>query len=148
MENERRHKNGLQQSSIKNARGKQGKDRVVSKVAVKTRDDLSTAYTPGVAEPCRKIRDDKKKFTDAAKGNLVAVVSDGTAVLGLGDIGPEAAMPVMEGKSILFKEFAGIDAFPICFRYKRYRRDHRDSETIAPSLWWNQSGRYLSTKMF
>ena len=76
-----------------------------AKVPVKTRDDLSTAYTPGVAEPCRKIHDNKKdvyKYT--AKGNLVAVVSDGTAVLGLGNIGPEAAMPVMEGKAVLFKE--------------------------------------------
>ncbi|MBB6713189.1 NAD(P)-dependent malic enzyme [Clostridium gasigenes] len=92
-----------------------GKISITSKVSVKTREDLSTAYTPGVAEPCRKIhanKDDVYKYT--AKGNLVAVVTDGTAVLGLGDIGPEAAMPVMEGKAILFKEFANIDAFPIC----------------------------------
>ena len=81
-----------------------GKIGVVSKVAVKTRDDLSTAYTPGVAEPCRKIRDDKKEvYRYTAKGNLVAVVSDGTAVLGLGDIGPEAAMPVMEGNQSYLK---------------------------------------------
>jgi malate dehydrogenase (oxaloacetate-decarboxylating) len=82
---------------------------------VKTRDDLSTAYTPGVAEPCRKIRenpDDVYKYT--FKGNMVAVVSNGTAVLGLGDIGPEAGLPVMEGKAVLFKEFGGVDAFPIC----------------------------------
>ena len=84
-----------------------GKIAVRSKVTVKTRDDLSTAYTPGVAEPCRKIRDNKEEvYRYTAKGNLVAVVSDGTAVLGLGDIGPEAAMPVMEGKALLFKEFA------------------------------------------
>ncbi len=105
-----------------------GKISVVSKVKVKTRDDLSTAYTPGVAEPCRKIRDNKAdvyKYT--AKGNLVAVVSDGTAVLGLGDIGPEAAMPVMEGKSILFKEFAGIDAFPICL-------DTKDTDEIVETV--------------
>ena len=96
-----------------------GKIEVVSKVQVKTRDDLSTAYTPGVAEPCRKIRDNKEDvYRYTAKGNLVAVVSDGTAVLGLGDIGPYAAMPVMEGKSILFKEFANIDAFPICLDTK------------------------------
>lgn len=83
-----------------------GKIAVRSKVTVKTRDDLSTAYTPGVAEPCRKIRDNKEEvYRYTAKGNLVAVVSDGTAVLGLGDIGPEAAMPVMEGKALLFKEF-------------------------------------------
>ncbi len=96
-----------------------GKIEVVSKVSVKSKEDLSIAYTPGVAEPCRKIDDnvnDVYKYT--SKGNLVAVVSDGTAVLGLGDIGPEASMPVMEGKAILFKEFADIDAFPICLRTK------------------------------
>ena len=92
-----------------------GKIAVRSKVTVKTRDDLSTAYTPGVAEPCRKIRDNKEEvYRYTAKGNLVAVVSDGTAVLGLGDIGPEAAMPVMEGKAVLFKEFGGVNAVPIC----------------------------------
>ena len=92
-----------------------GKVGIVSKVEVKTRDDLSTAYTPGVAEPCRKIKenpDDVYKYT--FKGNMVAVVSNGTAVLGLGDIGPEAGLPVMEGKAVLFKEFGGVDAFPIC----------------------------------
>ena len=105
-----------------------GKISVTSKVAVKTRDDLSTAYTPGVAEPCRKIRDDKSEvYRYTAKGNLVAVVSDGTAVLGLGDIGSEAAMPVMEGKSILFKEFAGIDAFPICL-------DTKDTDEIVETV--------------
>ena len=84
---------------------KKGKIEVISKVAVKTRDDLSVAYTPGVAEPCRKIRDNKEEvYRYTSKGNLVAVVSDGTAVLGLGNIGPEAAMPVMEGKAILFKD--------------------------------------------
>lgn len=105
-----------------------GKISVVSKVHVKDRDDLSTAYTPGVAEPCRKIRDNKEEvYRYTAKGNLVAVVSDGTAVLGLGDIGPEAAMPVMEGKSILFKEFAGIDAFPICL-------DTKDTDEIVETV--------------
>ncbi|MCT4605243.1 MAG: NAD-dependent malic enzyme [Marinisporobacter sp.] len=97
----------------------QGKISVVSKVGVTNKDELSIAYTPGVAEPCRKIAENKEdvyKYT--AKGNLVAVVSDGTAVLGLGDIGPEAAMPVMEGKAVLFKEFAGVDAFPICIDTK------------------------------
>ena len=110
-----------------------GKIEVVSKVPVKTRDDLSTAYTPGVAEPCRKIHADKKdvyKYT--AKGNLVAVVSDGTAVLGLGDIGPEAAMPVMEGKSILFKEFGGVDAFPICLDTKDTEEIIKTVKAIAP----------------
>jgi len=92
-----------------------GKIEVVSKVAIGSRDDLSLAYTPGVAQPCREISDVKDEvYRYTAKGNLVAVVTDGTAVLGLGDIGPEAAMPVMEGKAILFKEFADVDAFPIC----------------------------------
>ncbi|QEK13568.1 NAD-dependent malic enzyme [Crassaminicella thermophila] len=92
-----------------------GKISVVSKVNVTNKEELSIAYTPGVAEPCRKIAENKEEvYKYTAKGNLVAVVSDGTAVLGLGDIGPEAAMPVMEGKAVLFKEFAGIDAFPIC----------------------------------
>lgn len=92
-----------------------GKISIASKVPLKSRDDLSIAYTPGVAEPCRKIYADKKEiYTYTAKGNLVAVVTDGTAVLGLGNIGPEAAMPVMEGKAVLFKEFGGVDAFPIC----------------------------------
>ena len=92
-----------------------GKVGIVSKVEVATRDDLSTAYTPGVAEPCRKIKEnpeDVYKYT--FKGNMVAVISNGTAVLGLGDIGPEAGLPVMEGKAVLFKEFGGVDAFPIC----------------------------------
>ncbi|GAA0177478.1 malate dehydrogenase [Clostridium sediminicola] len=96
-----------------------GKIEVISKVKITSREDLSTAYTPGVAEPCRKIHensDEVYKYT--SKGNIIAVVSDGTAVLGLGDIGPEASIPVMEGKAILFKEFAGVDAFPICLRTK------------------------------
>ncbi len=92
-----------------------GKISVVSKVPLNDRDDLSTAYTPGVAQPCREIARDKANvYKYTAKGNLVAVISDGTAVLGLGNIGAEAAMPVMEGKAILFKQFAGVDAFPIC----------------------------------
>ncbi len=94
---------------------KKGKIEVTSKVNLETKVDLSTAYTPGVAEPCRKIAanpDDVYKYT--SKGNLVAVVSDGSAVLGLGNIGAKAAIPVMEGKAILFKAFAGVDAFPIC----------------------------------
>lgn len=94
---------------------KQGKIEVISKVSVENKDDLSTAYTPGVAEPCRKIADnveDVYKYT--AKGNLVAVVSDGSAVLGLGNIGAEASIPVMEGKAVLFKSFGNVDAFPVC----------------------------------
>ena len=112
-----------------------GKIEVVSKVPVKTRDDLSTAYTPGVAEPCRKIHADKKEvYKYTAKGNLVAVVSDGTAVLGLGDIGPEAAMPVMEGKAILFKEFGNVDAFPICLDTKDTEEIINTVKAIAPCL--------------
>ena len=92
-----------------------GKIQMVSKVPLKTRSDLSMAYTPGVARVCRAIhRDPDKAFSLTIKKNTVAVVTDGTAVLGLGDIGPAAAMPVMEGKAQLFKEFAGVDAFPIC----------------------------------
>jgi malate dehydrogenase (oxaloacetate-decarboxylating) len=92
-----------------------GKIEVTSKVALETRDDLSTAYTPGVAEPCRKIAANVEDvYTYTAKGNLVAVVSDGSAVLGLGNIGAEASIPVMEGKAILFKAFADVDAFPLC----------------------------------
>src|SRR6267142_704817 len=96
-----------------------GKIEVVSKTPLKTRADLSMAYTPGVARVCEAIqRDPEKAFTLTIKKNTVAIVSDGTAVLGLGDIGPAAAMPVMEGKAMLFKEFAGVDAFPICLSTK------------------------------
>ena len=112
-----------------------GKIAVDSKVTVETMDDLSTAYTPGVAEPCRRIAansDDVYTYTD--KGNLVAVVTDGTAVLGLGDIGPLAGMPVMEGKAILFKEFAGIDAFPICLDTKDPDEIVETVKRIAPSF--------------
>jgi malate dehydrogenase (oxaloacetate-decarboxylating) len=92
-----------------------GKIEVTSSIPVKTRDDLSMAYTPGVARVCTAIHEDRElAWSLTVKGNMVAVVSDGTAVLGLGDIGPEAAMPVMEGKALLFKEFAGVDAFPLC----------------------------------
>lgn len=97
----------------------QGKIEVVSRVAVNDTKDLSLAYTPGVAEPCLEIQKDyEKSFQLTLRSNLVAVITDGTAVLGLGDIGPEAGMPVMEGKCALFKEFAGVDAFPICVRSK------------------------------
>jgi malate dehydrogenase (oxaloacetate-decarboxylating) len=105
-----------------------GKIEVLSKVVVENKDQLAQAYSPGVAEPCRKIAAnpaDVYKYT--SKGNLVAVVSDGTAVLGLGDIGPLGAMPVMEGKAILFKNFANVDAFPICL-------DTKDTEEIIETV--------------
>ena len=96
-----------------------GKIEVVSRVPVKTKEDLSLAYTPGVAQPCLEIQKDyDKSFTLTRRSNLVAVITDGTAVLGLGDIGPEAGMPVMEGKCALFKSFGNVDAFPICVRSK------------------------------
>lgn len=92
-----------------------GKIEITSKVEVNSADDLSLTYTPGVAESCKAIAADEETVYDyTARGNMVAVVSDGTAVLGLGNIGPKAAMPVMEGKSILFKKFANVDAFPLC----------------------------------
>jgi len=96
-----------------------GKIEVTPRARVTNKDELSVAYTPGVAEPCMAIHHDyNKSFDLTARHNLVAVITDGTAVLGLGDIGPEAGMPVMEGKCVLFKEFAGVDAFPICIRSK------------------------------
>ena len=92
---------------------------MISRAPINTREDLSLAYTPGVAEPCLEIQKDYNKSYDLTRRhNLVAVITDGTAVLGLGDIGPEAGMPVMEGKCALFKEFANVDAFPICIRSK------------------------------
>lgn len=105
-----------------------GKLSVVSTCPVTNREELSTAYTPGVAEPCREIhRDVHNAYKYTIKSHTVAVVSDGTAVLGLGDIGPEAAMPVMEGKAVLFKEFGGVDAFPICL-------DTKDTEEIIKTV--------------
>ena len=97
----------------------QGKIEVISRVPVTNKDELSLAYTPGVAQPCLDIQKDyEKSFTLTRRHNLVAVITDGTAVLGLGDIGPEAGMPVMEGKCALFKAFGDVDAFPICIRSK------------------------------
>lgn len=110
-----------------------GKIGIVSKVPLKNRDDLSIAYTPGVAEPCREIHKDRKNvYRYTAKSNLVAVVSDGSAVLGLGNIGAEAAIPVMEGKAVLFKEFGDVDAFPICLDTQDPEEIIRAVKQIAP----------------
>lgn len=96
-----------------------GKIEVISRAKINSKEDLALVYTPGVAEPCLEIQKNKdKSYELTRRNNLVAVITDGTAVLGLGDIGPEAAMPVMEGKCVLFKEFAGVDAFPICINTK------------------------------
>ncbi|MCI9141641.1 MAG: NADP-dependent malic enzyme [Lachnospiraceae bacterium] len=111
-----------------------GKLETVSKTPVKSREDLAIAYTPGVAEPCRKIAEDKEEaYRYTMKANTVAVVSDGSAVLGLGNIGPHAAMPVMEGKAVLFKEFGGINAVPICL-------DTQDTEEIIKAVTWLAPG--------
>ena len=112
-----------------------GKLAVKSRVSIQDKEDLSIAYTPGVAEPCKKIHEDVSlayKYT--IKGRTVAVISDGTAVLGLGDIGPEAAMPVMEGKSLLFKEFGGVDAFPICLDTKDPQEIIKTVRIISPTF--------------
>lgn len=112
-----------------------GKIEVISRKKIETKEDLSLAYTPGVAEPCRVIaRDYEQSFKLTRRANLVAVVTDGTAVLGLGDIGPAAGMPVMEGKCVLFKEFADVDAFPLCI-------DSKDADAIVQTV-------YLISKSF
>ena len=109
----------IKEQALKQHYDWQGKIEVTSRATVKTKEDLSIAYTPGVAEPCLAIKENyDKSFELTRRWNMVAVITDGTAVLGLGDIGPEAGMPVMEGKCVLFKEFAGVDAFPICLRTK------------------------------
>jgi malate dehydrogenase (oxaloacetate-decarboxylating) len=124
---------GLNEDSLELHRKHRGKIEIKSKVPLKTRLDLSLAYTPGVAEPCRKIAEDKKRVYEYTfKGNTVAVVSDGSAVLGLGNIGAEAALPVMEGKAILMKEFAGIDAFPICLPTQEVDDIVQAVEWLAP----------------
>lgn len=109
----------IREESLKKHYEWKGKIEVISRAPINSREDLSLAYTPGVAEPCLAIQKDyDKSYELTRRSNLVAVITDGSAVLGLGDIGPEAGMPVMEGKCVLFKEFAGVDAFPICIRSK------------------------------
>ena len=118
----------INQASLQMHYDLHGKIEVISRKKIETREDLSLAYTPGVAEPCRVIaKDYEQSFKLTRRSNLVAVITDGTAVLGLGDIGPAAGMPVMEGKAVLFKEFGGVDAFPICL-------DTTDTEEIIKAV--------------
>jgi len=119
---------GLKEEALRVHKENRGKLEVVGKIPVKTREDLSIAYTPGVAEPCLEIARDPEKIYDyTVKGNMVAIVTNGTAVLGLGDIGAGAGLPVMEGKALLFKEFGGVDAFPICI-------DSKDPDEIIKTV--------------
>jgi len=123
------------EAAVERHAGWRGKIEVVSRVALETKEDLSVAYTPGVAEPCRRIhknRDDVFRYT--RRWNLVAVVTDGSAVLGLGNIGAEAAMPVMEGKAVLFKTFGDVDAFPVCLATQETEEIVTVVKAIAPTF--------------
>ncbi|MGL5435860.1 MAG: NAD(P)-dependent malic enzyme [Lachnospiraceae bacterium] len=118
----------LKETAVQKHKEWKGKIEVISRAPITNREELSIAYTPGVAEPCVKIsQDEDLAYEYTRKGNLVAVITDGTAVLGLGDIGPSAAMPVMEGKCALFKEFADVDAFPLCV-------DSKDVDTLVQTI--------------
>lgn len=113
----------------------QGKLEITAKSKVNSKEDLSIAYTPGVAEPCRKIHENRENvYKYTMKGNTVAVITDGTAVLGLGNIGPEAALPVMEGKAVLFKEFAGVNAIPICLDTTNVEEIIKTITYLAPTF--------------
>ena len=128
-------KNNLKQRSLKLHEDNRGKIEVISKIRVETSDDLSLAYSPGVAEPCLKIKDNPEDiYRYTAKGNMIAIVTDGSAVLGLGNIGPHASLPVMEGKAILFKEFAEVDAFPICLNTQDPEEIISIVKNISPSF--------------
>ena len=125
----------LNEESLKLHEENRGKIEVISKTKIKDMHDLAVVYTPGVAELCRKIHQDVSQvYRYTAKGNKVAIVNNGTAVLRLGDIGPEAALPVMEGKAVLFKYFAGVDAFPICLATKDPDKIVEAVTLIAPSF--------------
>ena len=125
----------IRQRSLKKHYEWGGKIEVVSRAKIESREDLSLAYTPGVAEPCVAIHNDVSKSWELTRrSNLVAVITDGTAVLGLGDIGPEAGMPVMEGKCALFKEFADVDAFPLCIKSKDVDEIVRTVQLISGSF--------------
>lgn len=123
------------QESLKLHEKHLGKIEITSKIKVRTNEDLSLTYTPGVAGPCLKINENEENvYRYTAKGNMIAVVTDGTAILGLGDIGPKAGLPVMEGKAILFKEFANVDAFPICLDTKDVDEIVRTIKIISPGF--------------
>ena len=125
----------IKEEAIKKHAEWKGKIEVVARCSVKTKEELSIAYTPGVAEPCLEIsKDTDLSYKYTRRGNMVAVVTDGTAVLGLGDIGPEAGMPVMEGKCVLFKAFGDVDAFPLCVRSKNVDDIVKTVELLAGSF--------------
>ena len=124
----------LREEALKLHMDNNGKIAVVSKVPIATRHDLAIAYTPGVAEPCKDIKEDKNlSFEYTCRGNMVAIITDGTRVLGLGDIGPEAAMPVMEGKAALFKTFGDVDAVPVCLDTKDLDEFIRTVKLLQPN---------------
>jgi malate dehydrogenase (oxaloacetate-decarboxylating) len=126
---------GYKKKSIQLHKKYKGKIEIKSKVPVSGRDDLSMVYTPGVAGPSKEIAKDKKKAYDLTmKGNFVGIVSDGSAVLGLGNIGPEAALPVMEGKAVIFKKFVGLDAFPICLDTQKVEEIIKTVKYLAPNF--------------
>lgn len=125
----------IYEKSLKMHEENRGKIAMVSKVTVSNKEELSMAYSPGVAEPCREIeKDEKNIYKYTAKGNMVAVITDGSAVLGLGNVGPKAALPVMEGKSILFKNFGDVDSFPICLDTQDTEEIIRTCKLLAPGL--------------
>ena len=125
----------LRDDALKLHRENRGKLEIVGKVPLRDKQDLTLAYTPGVAEACKEIaKDPEKAYEYTFKGNVIGVVSDGTAVLGLGDIGPAGALPVMEGKSLLFKGFAGIDAIPLCIASKDVDEIVKFVKMLEPTL--------------
>lgn len=139
----------IYEEALKFHEEKRGKYEIKPTCEVKNSKDLSLAYTPGVAEPCREIhKDPQKAYIYTRKWNTVAVVSDGTAVLGLGDIGPLAALPVMEGKSILFKEFGNVDAFPIVLDTKNVDEIVNTVAKYSSNCRWYKFRRYFSSEMF